>query len=92
MAWKGYTEARKAKFGSDGKPGNTTSRGYGWDYQKKRKEVLSKSRRCHVCGKLGADTVDHVPNAQDPKAKLLPCHSKCNESRGVRQREAKRGK
>jgi 5-methylcytosine-specific restriction endonuclease McrA len=70
----------------------TTDRGYGWSYQKRRAEILSKNPKCHICGKSGADSIDHVPSRQDPNAVLKPCHVSCNSARGVRQREAKRGK
>jgi len=70
----------------------TTDRGYGWSYQKRRAAILAKNPKCYICDKPGADSVDHVPSRQDPKAVLKPCHVSCNSARGVRQREAKRDK
>ena len=69
---------------------STTDRGYGWSYQKRRTEILASHPKCYLCGKPGADSVDHVPSRSDPNAVLKPCHLSCNSARGVRQREARR--
>jgi len=93
MASKFSKLRQKVTVDKDGtKSVKTSDRGYGWSYQKRRAEILSKNPKCYICGKPGADSVDHVPSRQDPNAKLRACHLSCNSARGVRQREAKRGK
>lgn len=57
------------------------------DYRKKRERILRGSDVCHICGKPGADSVDHViPLARggtnDP-SNLRPAHMfPCNRSKG----------
>ena len=58
-------------------------------WERARKQVLSISDVCHLCGQPGATTVDHiVPVSRggsmfDPR-NLAPAHSSCNYSKGKR--------
>lgn len=51
-----------------------------------RAKVLAASDVCHLCGKPGADSVDHViPRSlggSDDLTNLRPAHFTCNSSRG----------
>jgi 5-methylcytosine-specific restriction endonuclease McrA len=55
-----------------------------------RAQVLEQSNVCHLCGKGGADTVDHViplsvaPELAHDMANLRPAHKSCNSRRGAR--------
>lgn len=65
-------------------------------YRAMRERVLADSTRCHLCGDLGADEIDHVvPYAdQDPATRddpstwrpedFRPAHRRCNAARGRR--------
>lgn len=61
----------------------------GRPWRRVRAQVLAVSDVCHLCGKPGADTVDHVIPLSlggpplDP-ANLRPAHSRCNSRRGNR--------
>lgn len=55
-----------------------------------RAAVLAASTTCHLCGRPGADTVDHlVPVRRRPDlcfdpANLRPAHRGCNAAKGDR--------
>lgn len=53
--------------------------------------MLAASDVCHLCGKPGADSADHViPYAEgggDDVANLRPAHKACNSKRGTRSVE-----
>ena len=57
-------------------------------YNRARRQVLSHSTICHLCGLPGADTVDHlVPFSRGGSAavsNLRPAHRECNSRRGDR--------
>ena len=47
---------------------------------------------CHICGRAGANSVDHYPVARahgggDDPANLAAAHKSCNEARGARVAE-----
>ena len=54
-----------------------------------RKQVLEGNPNCWLCGKPGADTVDHIlPLSQFPElahdiTNLRPAHRSCNSSKGA---------
>lgn len=56
-----------------------------------RAQVLAASDRCYLCGRLGANTADHViPVSERPDLALdpgnvAPAHSKCNSRKGGRR-------
>lgn len=60
-------------------------------YRRNRAIVLAKSDVCHLCGKPGADTADHVvPYAYggtDDVSNLRPAHKRCNSKRGKKSIE-----
>ena len=71
------------------RPGTTTQRGYGWQWQKlTRKAFELYGRTCHICHRPGADTVDHldpvsIVGAQLPHiSRVRPAHMGCNSGRG----------
>lgn len=68
---------------SDGSVKKTTDRGYGWDHQKKREEVLKGNPKCHWCKKAKATQADHVGN------RVVPSCAKCNNDRSHKQQVAK---
>lgn len=70
----------------NGKTKKTTDRGYGWDHQKKREEVLEGNPKCHWCKKAKATQADHVGN------KVVPSCAKCNNDRSHEQQRRKHGK
>ena len=63
-------------------------------YRRSRREVLARSTVCHLCGRDGATTVDHLTPYSvgvragipvswlDSPANLLPAHNLCNARRG----------
>lgn len=59
-----------------------------WAYQKARAHVLAANDVCWLCGRPGADTVDHVvPTSVEPRLALdvtnmRPAHHGCNARRG----------
>ena len=66
--------------------GTTTERDLGWSYQRKRARILARDRGvCWLCGREGADTVDHViPRARGgdgSDANLRAAHGACNSGR-----------
>lgn len=62
----------------------------GRPWQRIRAQVLGASTICHLCGRDGADTVDHViprslrPDLAHDLANLRPAHRSCNSSKGAR--------
>jgi 5-methylcytosine-specific restriction protein A len=66
--------------------GTTTERGLGYAWQVNRKRILERDGHvCWLCGRLGADTVDHViPRARggtNEDDNLRAAHAKCNYGR-----------
>lgn len=68
----------------------TTQAGLGWKWQQLCKRAwLLYGDVCHLCGKQGADTIDHL----DPRAthgvrvptldRVRPAHRRCNARRGA---------
>ena len=59
-------------------------------WRKIRKQVLESSDQCWLCGKPGADTVDHVlplsiyPELARHMCGLRPAHNSCNSRKGPR--------
>ncbi len=50
------------------------------------KGVIPRGARCHLCGRLGADTLDHIVplaagGANEP-GNWAPAHRSCNASKG----------
>lgn len=79
--------SRKNKV-RDAARGNSTQRGYNSDYSKKRRTILSDGPSCYLCGKPGADSVDHeialTNGGTNEISNLKPSHLKCNLSKGSR--------
>ena len=58
-------------------------------WRKVRARVLARSTVCHLCGRPGSTTVDHVlPYALGgdllDEANLAPAHETCNKRKGAR--------
>lgn len=68
---------------ADGSVKKTSDRGYGWDHQKKREEILKGNPKCHWCKTAKATQADHVGN------KVVPSCAKCNNDRSHKQQVAK---
>jgi 5-methylcytosine-specific restriction endonuclease McrA len=77
--------------GHEAKRGTTAQRfGPGW--QRISREVIQRdSGICHICGRPGADTADHLQprngQRQDrpaDKAELAAAHRACNSAKGAR--------
>jgi 5-methylcytosine-specific restriction protein A len=77
---------------------STSERGYGADYQRRRKQLLTTATSCWWCPEpfTEADpvTIDHVVplhlgGSNDP-SNLVPAHRSCNSRRGsqLRRRQA----
>ena len=66
---------------SDGRAGSR--------WRRLRRQVLDASDICWLCGKPGADEVDHIlPLSQFPElahdlGNLRPAHKSCNSSKGA---------
>lgn len=59
----------------------------GRPYRRVREQVLAQDDTCWLCGKPGADTIDHlVPISKGgsllDKTNLRPAHFACNSRRG----------
>lgn len=67
----------------NGETKKTSDRGYGWDHQKKREEILKGNPKCHWCHKAKATQADHAGG------KLVPSCAKCNNERSHKQQVAK---
>ena len=58
-------------------------------WKRMRRQILEASDVCWLCGKPGADTVDHVlPLSQFPElahdlGNLRPAHKSCNSKKGA---------
>lgn len=58
-------------------------------WRRLRAQVLAASNVCHLCGRPGADTVDHViPRSRRPDlahdlTNLRPAHRSCNSRKGA---------
>jgi len=78
----GKKNAAKDRDHGNTDKGNTTDRGYGWDHQKKREELLSDNPKCHWCKKAPATEADHYNNG------LVPSCSGCNNDRSHDQQKA----
>lgn len=57
-------------------------------YARNRRTVLAGNPACAICGRPGADTVDHVTpvamGGDNELANLRPAHGWCNRSKGAR--------
>ena len=62
--------------------GNTTDRGYGWDHQKKREELLEGDPKCHWCHDDKATQADHTSGGN-----LVPSCAPCNNERSHEQQK-----
>jgi 5-methylcytosine-specific restriction protein A len=68
---------------------SASARGYGYEWQKRRKEILERDR--HVCGYCGAPatTVDHVTaktdGGTDDPSNLISCCQRCQASKAGRE-------
>jgi 5-methylcytosine-specific restriction endonuclease McrA len=68
----------------------------GRPWRRARAAVLAASNICHLCGRPGADSVDHIiprslgGHLTDP-ANLRPAHFSCNSSRGNGTRARRSG-
>lgn len=78
------------------RPGTTTQRGYGWAWQKLRREAFALyGTWCWWCGQPGADTIDHLDPVSRVGARLphitrvRPAHGRCNSSRGNKPVESR---
>ena len=62
----------------------------GRPWQRLRAEVLAASDICWLCGRPGANSVDHVlplsthPELAHDRSNLAPAHLSCNSSKGAR--------
>lgn len=60
-------------------PRRRRATGSGWAQQARAKRILAASTTCHVCGRPGADQVDHVislgEGGRDDETNLAPIHS-----------------
>jgi 5-methylcytosine-specific restriction endonuclease McrA len=69
-------------------PKSPSNRGRGSRQRRNRRRVLVRSTICHICGRPGADTVDHtvpaVDGSQWVETNLKPAHKSCNSRRGAR--------
>jgi 5-methylcytosine-specific restriction endonuclease McrA len=59
----------------------------GRPYRRVREQVLAEDDTCWICGKEGADTIDHLlPISKGgsllDKNNLKPAHFSCNSARG----------
>lgn len=68
----------------------------GRPYRRARAATLAASNICWICGKPGADTVDHVVprslgGAVADRSNLRPAHYSCNSARGNGTRTHRRG-
>jgi 5-methylcytosine-specific restriction protein A len=69
----------------------TTQRGYGTEWQRRRRAIIVRDRGiCRFCGLPGATEVDHVvPKAHggsDAPGNLAAAHKGCNSAAGGRTR------
>src|SRR5262245_26814566 len=69
--------------------GTPTARGFGYEYQAKRRRILARDGYvCHLCGQHRADSVDHlVPRSRggtNEDSNLAAAHLSCNSARGAR--------
>jgi 5-methylcytosine-specific restriction endonuclease McrA len=61
----------------------------GHRWRRLRKQVLDANDICWLCGKPGADTVDHVlplsiyPELAHDIGNLRPAHQRCNSAKGA---------
>lgn len=62
--------------------GNTTDRGYGWDHQQNREELLEGDPKCHWCHDAKATQADHTTGG-----KLVPSCAPCNNERSHEQQK-----
>lgn len=57
-------------------------------YRRNRKSVLEENDTCWICGRGGANSVDHIlPYARgggDEIENLAPAHLECNKKRGTK--------
>lgn len=76
--------------------GSTRSARLPGDWRARRRAVLARDRRtCHVCGKPGADEVDHVRPGDDHSlanlaAICVPCHRRKSAREGAAAANVKR--
>lgn len=66
----------------------STARGYTYRWQQLSARVLREERgMCHICGRPGADTADHVipkrAGGTDDRDNLRAAHRSCNASKGA---------
>lgn len=59
----------------------------GRPYRRMRAQILAEDDTCWICGKPGADTIDHLlPISRGgsvlDKKNCLPAHQACNSARG----------
>ena len=61
------------------------------DYRRHRRLVLAGNPPCHLCGRPGADTVDHIvpviAGGDNGLENLRPAHRSCNSRAGNRYRQ-----
>lgn len=85
---RGYSDplslGKNSKKYKDNYKGNTTERGYGWDHQKKREELLKDNPKCHHCKKNKATEADHY------RGGLVPSCFECNNKRSHEQKKRKK--
>lgn len=72
----------------DQRRGTAAQRGYGYRWQRLSQQVIERDGGiCHLCGKPGADTADHVtPKASggsDDPSNLRAAHRACNSAKGA---------
>lgn len=64
-------------------------------WKRLRAQVLADSDVCHLCGRAGATTVDHLvavsvaPELAYEPSNLAPAHNRCNAAKGNRRRRAR---
>lgn len=78
--------------GSQERKRGTTAQRFGPGWQRISREVIQRDNGvCHICGRPGADTADHLQprngQRQDTpadKAQLAAAHRACNSAKGAR--------
>ena len=59
-------------------------------YKRHRQEILQGDPMCHLCGKAGADTADHIiplfQGGTNDLDNLRPAHRTCNSAKGSRDK------
>lgn len=92
-AWRGCPKLTQTTYCTeharqkDRARGSKIERGYDQQYLDNRKAILAEWPSCALCGKPGANSVDHiVPGGGSDMSNLRPAHLSCNIARANRAR------